>query len=578
MRNRFYSLVVVALLIAAASAFGSDMPRTPVFSQNQPGGLYVITNFQDLQGDAWFVDSNDTDASDAAGYGLNPDTPFATLDYAVGQCSAGDMIFLAPGHAETLTSATSAAIDVSSINIIGLGSGTRIPTFTLGTDAAACIAVTGSSVRIENVKIVSDLADVAAGITLSAAADGATIERCLFSDGAAAKELVIGVSIAANCDNVTISQCTFLTVDGGGCASAIKLVGAAVNCTIVDCAMSGDWSAAAIDNSTAAATNLLLIGNSIDNADATDDYQIHASSTGYYSESLADAIAGANGIENFPASAAPADGVSLAAALRIVYDAQQGTAGIASYPAGAAPANAVSMAEVIREIYDVITGTDGIAAFPASAAPANDVSLAEVLRIIYDAQQGTAGIATYPAGAAPDNAVSIAEVIREIYDVMTGTDGIASFPAAAAPANNVSVAESIRYISENQSWRLASKSTTPTSQGASTLFTVTGDVECEVFAVCTVSLSDTGSTGTIEVGISGNTAALIAQTTATDIDEYEVWIDTGPATVETKPSAVILTNGTDVIETVGTEDLTGGGLTYYCRWRPLSATGAVVAP
>ena len=51
--------------------------------------------------------------------------------------------------------------------------------------------------------------------------------------------------------------------------------------------------------------------------------------------------------------------------------------------------------------------------------------------------------------------------------------------------------------------------------GATTLFTVTGVIGVRVFAVCGVNL--TGS-GTLEVGIAGNTAALIAQTTVTDRD------------------------------------------------------------
>jgi len=55
--------------------------------------------------------------------------------------------------------------------------------------------------------------------------------------------------------------------------------------------------------------------------------------------------------------------------------------------------------------------------------------------------------------------------------------------------------------------------------GATDLFTVTGVVNVRLFAVCSTSL--TGS-GTIEAGIAGATASLIAQTTGTDIDENEI--------------------------------------------------------
>lgn len=108
-----------------------------------------------------------------------------------------------------------------------------------------------------------------------------------------------------------------------------------------------------------------------------------------------------------------------------------------------------------------------------------------------------------------------------------------------------------------------------------TLFTVTGDVLVRIFAVCSVNLAGAGAT--IEVGITGNTAGLIAQTTATDIDAGHVWIDTAPATIEALPAQQILTNGTDIIQTVATANITAGALTYYCLWTNLSSDGNVVA-
>ena len=115
--------------------------------------------------------------------------------------------------------------------------------------------------------------------------------------------------------------------------------------------------------------------------------------------------------------------------------------------------------------------------------------------------------------------------------------------------------------------------------GATTRFTVTGDVVVGIFATCTEDL--VGDTATLEVGISGNTAALIAQTTATNIDSGESWFDSSPATVEAMPDLVnhgsVIVNGADIIETVGTANITDGTLNYYCFWRPLSSDGSVVA-
>jgi hypothetical protein len=109
-----------------------------------------------------------------------------------------------------------------------------------------------------------------------------------------------------------------------------------------------------------------------------------------------------------------------------------------------------------------------------------------------------------------------------------------------------------------------------------TLFTVTGDVLVQFFAKCTVDVA--GANGTVEVGVTGNTAALLALTTGTDIDAGDVWRDTGPAVgAEAINGAIAIVGGLDIIETVATANLTGGQLTYYCLWLPLSADGNVVA-
>lgn len=79
-----------------------------------------------------------------------------------------------------------------------------------------------------------------------------------------------------------------------------------------------------------------------------------------------------------------------------------------------------SAAAYLKGIVDGLMGSGGIATFPASADPANGVSLAEVVRSIWDAQQGSAGIVTFPAAAVPANAVSMAEVLRATFNLTSG--------------------------------------------------------------------------------------------------------------------------------------------------------------
>ena len=119
------------------------------------------------------------------------------------------------------------------------------------------------------------------------------------------------------------------------------------------------------------------------------------------------------------------------------------------------------------------------------------------------------------------------------------------------------------------------------AQGAYTIFTVTGDVYIQqIYGACKVALTS-GGAATIELGTAAQTAIYVAQTVATDLDQYELWQD---ATPEANPGVIILLgrswlaqNGVDVILTIGAFDLTAGDIDFYCNWVPLSTNGAVIA-
>ncbi len=113
---------------------------------------------------------------------------------------------------------------------------------------------------------------------------------------------------------------------------------------------------------------------------------------------------------------------------------------------------------------------------------------------------------------------------------------------------------------------------------ASTLFTVTGCVAVRVFGVCGDTLTS-GGAPTLEVGITGATAVILAQiVNATDLATDELYLDATPTTkVEAMPNRLLIGAGQDIIQTIGTATITGGSLTYYCVWSPISETGNVVA-
>lgn len=109
-----------------------------------------------------------------------------------------------------------------------------------------------------------------------------------------------------------------------------------------------------------------------------------------------------------------------------------------------------------------------------------------------------------------------------------------------------------------------------------TLFTVTGPVLMRVMGVCTTNLA--GASATLSVGTALTAAGLIAQTTATDIDANEIWHDASPdASVELSSVLSERIVNQNVIQTVGTANITAGAITYYCYWFPLTNDAKVVA-
>ena len=115
--------------------------------------------------------------------------------------------------------------------------------------------------------------------------------------------------------------------------------------------------------------------------------------------------------------------------------------------------------------------------------------------------------------------------------------------------------------------------------GSLRLFYVTGDVICKIFGVCTVNLA--GSSATVEVGVTGNTAALIAQATATDIDANDIFNDAAPAvgtdTWANVTGPHVIVNGLDIYEKTDTANVTAGQIYYVCAWAPLSPGARVEA-
>jgi hypothetical protein len=173
-------------------------------------------------------------------------------------------------------------VDVAGINIIGLGAGSLVPTFTLGTATSAIISVTAANVRIRNIKIISNLANVAVGLNFGADADGGVVENCQFYDGASNKELTIMLNIEAGCNNMRIVGNRFIGDVGSDDTNAILLAGASNYTEIIGNYVHGKFTAAPIAASAAASTSLIIADNCVNNAETGAGLTItaHASTTG----------------------------------------------------------------------------------------------------------------------------------------------------------------------------------------------------------------------------------------------------------------------------------------------------------
>lgn len=139
--------------------------------------------------------------------------PFATLDYAIGKCTAsrGDIIMIKPGHAENVSAASGITVDVAGIAIIGLGSGSLRPKFSF-TAAAATYVVSAANVTHYNIEWQANFADVAIMLDVSGV-DGLTFDNCRFTEAGTDLNYVIAVDLATGADDIAFNNCTFIGND-----------------------------------------------------------------------------------------------------------------------------------------------------------------------------------------------------------------------------------------------------------------------------------------------------------------------------------------------------------------------------
>lgn len=120
-----------------------------------------------LSGNIFWVSS--TRGRDGNG-GSGPNDALATISAALAKCiaSQGDVIYVMPGHAETITTAGGITVSKAGVSIIGLGNGSNRPTISFG-GTAATIAISAANVTIRNIRVTATVDEVVSMFVVTAA-------------------------------------------------------------------------------------------------------------------------------------------------------------------------------------------------------------------------------------------------------------------------------------------------------------------------------------------------------------------------------------------------------------------------
>ena len=185
--------------------------RTGLYAEKQPGGVLTIQDMETHPGNVLFVDSSHAAASNAVGSGKSPDKPFSTLAYVMTNAAsltpalaAGDVIYVEPGHTETIAAAAGIACATAGVKVIGLGWGAARPTFTFSATDSTW-TVTAASVVIKNIRVTSSINELVNMFTVSAA--DVTLDAVDYIDPGAAKETIQFLLTTTGATRITVKNC-----------------------------------------------------------------------------------------------------------------------------------------------------------------------------------------------------------------------------------------------------------------------------------------------------------------------------------------------------------------------------------
>lgn len=275
------------------------MPKThfPRTGANQWLDTFYKPEF--TTGNIFFVHSGT--GTNAAGNGRSPESPLASLAYFFSAdfptATNGDIVYLMPGHAETVSDGTTMVCDIAGVRVIGIGSGTSQPKITFDTAVGADLNVDAANITFENIHFTANFADLTAPIDVNA--QFCTIRKCRFSETATNMNALIWIlgGSTTTSSGLVVEDCVANDADAAN-THFISLPGTDAGNIIRNNYLYGDWGTAAI-GAAGNVVNVQIHGNRIYNAATDNDscINIATAGTGYISENyVTSGAAQANGI------------------------------------------------------------------------------------------------------------------------------------------------------------------------------------------------------------------------------------------------------------------------------------------
>jgi hypothetical protein len=233
-------------------------------------GLVPPRSYVAPVGKEWYL----CNRTSAGGSDSNPGTkqrPFATLDYAISQCSAnnGDTIYILPGHAETITGAGGITLDIAGVRIVGLGRYDARPAFLMDGGTGVTMLVTAANCSIENCVFRAGHANITTFGTVTA--KGFRMMYCHFEDNTTSENWLCGPKIGSadrDSDGFEFLYNTWDSVTAGNSIitfvkdqADVKIVGNVICCDLSVTPYSAFYAATATET----LTNTLVANNVIRN-------------------------------------------------------------------------------------------------------------------------------------------------------------------------------------------------------------------------------------------------------------------------------------------------------------------------